>query len=109
MSNPWLKKNPWLSLWLSGANAVAGQARSQVAAEAKRATQRGLQDGVDAWTRIQQRHQGNRGNTQQRQALLGRVLCSTCRSAHGIAHERPCCRLAGLDVAGRCVRADGTM
>ena len=36
MSNPWLKKNPFLSMWLSGANRITGSARSQVAAEAKR-------------------------------------------------------------------------
>jgi hypothetical protein len=28
MKNPWLKKNPFMSMWLSGANAVAGKARS---------------------------------------------------------------------------------
>ena len=27
MKNPWLKKNPLMSLWLSGANKVAGAAR----------------------------------------------------------------------------------
>ena len=36
MRNPWLKKNPFMSMWLSGANKIAGSARSQVAAEAKR-------------------------------------------------------------------------
>ena len=36
MANPWTKKNPLLSMWLSGANAVAGRARSAAAAEAKR-------------------------------------------------------------------------
>ena len=36
MSNPWLKKNPFMSMWLSGANRIAGSARSQVAAETKR-------------------------------------------------------------------------
>jgi hypothetical protein len=36
MSNPWLKKNPFMSMWLSGANSVASRARGQVAAEAKR-------------------------------------------------------------------------
>jgi len=36
MSNPWLKKNPFMSMWLSGANKIAGSARSQVAAAAKR-------------------------------------------------------------------------
>jgi hypothetical protein len=36
MKNPWIKKNPLLSMWLSGANAAAGSARSRVTAEAKR-------------------------------------------------------------------------
>ena len=36
MANPWTRKNPLLSLWLSGANAVAGKARSAGTAEAKR-------------------------------------------------------------------------
>jgi hypothetical protein len=36
MKNPWTKKNPLLSMWLSGANAVAGSARSRATAEAKR-------------------------------------------------------------------------
>jgi hypothetical protein len=36
MSNPWLKKNPYMSLWLSGAHAVAGSARSRASAETKR-------------------------------------------------------------------------
>lgn len=36
MSNPWLKKNPFMSLWLSGANKVIGSARGQAAAAVKR-------------------------------------------------------------------------
>ena len=36
MKNPWLKKNPLMSLWLSGANKVAGAARGQAAAAVKR-------------------------------------------------------------------------
>ncbi|MDB5762489.1 MAG: hypothetical protein JWQ21_1484 [Herminiimonas sp.] len=36
MKNPWTKKNPLLSMWLSGANAVAGAARSRATAEGKR-------------------------------------------------------------------------
>jgi hypothetical protein len=36
MTNPWLKKNPWLSMWMSGANAVLGSARARATAEAKR-------------------------------------------------------------------------
>ncbi len=36
MRNPWIKKNPLMSMWLSGANAVMGSARSRATAEAKR-------------------------------------------------------------------------
>jgi len=36
MANPWLKKNPFMSMWLSGANSLANTARVRIAAEAKR-------------------------------------------------------------------------
>jgi hypothetical protein len=36
MSNPWLKKNPFMSMWLSGANSVAGSMRGHATAQAKR-------------------------------------------------------------------------
>jgi hypothetical protein len=36
MNNPYLKKNPFMSLWLSGANRIAGAVRGQAAAEVKR-------------------------------------------------------------------------
>ena len=36
MSNPWLKKNPLMSMWMSGANAVMGAARSRATAEGER-------------------------------------------------------------------------
>lgn len=36
MKNPWTKKNPFLSMWMSGANSVAGAARSRATAEGKR-------------------------------------------------------------------------
>ena len=36
MSNPWLKKNPYMSMWLSGANSVANTARGKIAGHAKR-------------------------------------------------------------------------
>jgi hypothetical protein len=36
MTNPWLKKNPFLSMWLSGANAAVGVGRSRVTAEVHR-------------------------------------------------------------------------
>lgn len=35
-SNPWTKKNPFMSMWLSGANSVAGAARAQATAAVKR-------------------------------------------------------------------------
>jgi hypothetical protein len=36
MHNPWLQKNPWLSIWLSTANSVAGSARGFATAELQR-------------------------------------------------------------------------
>ena len=36
MSNPWLKKNPFMSMWLSGANKMMGTARGQATAAVKR-------------------------------------------------------------------------
>jgi hypothetical protein len=34
MANPWFKKNPLMSMWLSAANAVAGRARGVASAKA---------------------------------------------------------------------------
>ncbi|MEO5697604.1 MAG: hypothetical protein ABIQ60_10785 [Burkholderiaceae bacterium] len=54
MSNPWLKKNPFMSMWLSGANSVANSARGRVTAEAKRqstaAVNQATSDMVTLWT-----------------------------------------------------------
>jgi hypothetical protein len=36
MKNPWTKKNPFMSMWLSGANAAIGSARGRATAESKR-------------------------------------------------------------------------
>lgn len=36
MQNPWLKKNPLMSMWLSGANRIAGTIRGHATAEARR-------------------------------------------------------------------------
>ena len=36
MKNPWLKKNPFLSMWMSGANRAAGTARAHATAAVKR-------------------------------------------------------------------------
>ena len=54
MSNPWLKKNPFMSAWLSGANKVAGSVRGKATAEAKRqmatATKNATNDLLSIWT-----------------------------------------------------------
>ena len=54
MSNPWLKKNPFMSMWLSGANSVANSARGRIAAEAKRqsatAITQATRDMFGIWT-----------------------------------------------------------
>jgi hypothetical protein len=34
VANPWMKKNPFMSMWLSGANAVGSRARGHAAVEA---------------------------------------------------------------------------
>ena len=44
MKNPWLKKNPFMSMWLSGANKVAGAARGLAAAAVKREATRASKD-----------------------------------------------------------------
>ena len=49
MRNPWLKKNPFLSMWLSGANAVAGSARGHAMRQAKAATTQASNDVARAW------------------------------------------------------------
>ena len=53
MSNPFLKKNPVMSMWLSSANAIAGSMRGHATAQAKRhvatATTKATQDVFDLW------------------------------------------------------------
>jgi hypothetical protein len=53
MGNPWLKKNPYLSLWLSGVNAMAGTAQGHARNAARRsataATRDMSQAMMDAW------------------------------------------------------------
>lgn len=36
MKNPWIQKNPFMSLWLSGANTLLGQARNQATTAVRR-------------------------------------------------------------------------
>ena len=54
MSNPWTKKNPLMSMWLSSANRVVGAARAQATGAAKRqatATQAdAMKQIVDFWS-----------------------------------------------------------
>lgn len=38
MKNPWTRKNPFLSMWLSGANTVMNTARGHAMAQARRET-----------------------------------------------------------------------
>lgn len=45
--NPWGKKNPFLSLWLSGANAVIGATRSQMTAAMQRHTDAAIREGTE--------------------------------------------------------------
>jgi hypothetical protein len=40
MNNPWIKKNPFMSMWLSGANAAIGSARGRATAEIQAPDQR---------------------------------------------------------------------
>ncbi|TFZ06142.1 hypothetical protein EZ313_05725 [Ramlibacter henchirensis] len=36
MSNPWARKNPFMSMWLTAANAAAGSARGHATSAARR-------------------------------------------------------------------------
>lgn len=53
MSNPWLKKNPFMSMWLTAANRAAGSARGQAVSAVRRqvaATQaEATRQVVDFW------------------------------------------------------------
>jgi hypothetical protein len=51
MKNPWVKKNPFMSMWLSGANKAAGAARGQIAASVKREATKASRDAGAAGTR----------------------------------------------------------
>ena len=50
MSQPWLKKNPFMSMWLSGANAVAGSARAQAQRQTGAAIQKATRYMFGLWT-----------------------------------------------------------
>jgi hypothetical protein len=53
MRNPWLKKNPFLSMWLSGANAMLGVTNAAAMSAVQRQTQAMMNETaravVDFW------------------------------------------------------------
>ena len=56
MSNPWLKKNPFMSMWLSSANRIAGSLRGQATAEVKRqvrgAATEATNENIKLWSAV---------------------------------------------------------
>lgn len=56
MKSPWTRKNPLLSMYLSGANAVAGAARGRAAAamrrQAKAMVTGGVRQMIDFWSDV---------------------------------------------------------
>jgi len=54
VANPWLKKNPLMSMWLSAANAAAGSLRAQAVDHLKRQAAttmtRATKDMLGVWT-----------------------------------------------------------
>lgn len=53
MTNPWTKKNPWMSLWLSAANTAAGGAKGRAVSAAKKqastAQTQAMRSVLDFW------------------------------------------------------------
>ena len=52
MKNPWIKKNPLMSMWMSGANAAIGHARGQVTAASKRQAAAVMAEGTKQMLRL---------------------------------------------------------
>jgi truncated hemoglobin YjbI len=50
LANPWSKKNPFMSLWLSGANAAVGRAGGHARAAAKRTQSALTKKAAALWT-----------------------------------------------------------
>jgi len=50
MKNPWTKKNPFMSVWLSAANSALGRARGPVAAEAAKQRAAMTKQATRFWT-----------------------------------------------------------
>jgi hypothetical protein len=51
MKNPWTKKNPFMSMWLSGANSALGSARGHATAAAKREIKKAASTGANVGTK----------------------------------------------------------
>jgi hypothetical protein len=52
MTNPWTKKNPFLSMFLSSANAAAGRARGLWAQQAKRNQTTAVKQATRSWAEL---------------------------------------------------------
>jgi len=46
MPNPWMKKNPYMSLWLSAAQRAAGTLRGHATAQARRQVKAAIAEAV---------------------------------------------------------------
>lgn len=46
MQNPWTKKNPFMSMWLSNANRIGGAARARMTAAARRQASKAMKEGA---------------------------------------------------------------
>jgi len=51
MKNPWTKKNPFMSMWLSGANSAIGKARGHATAAAKRESKKAASTATTVGTK----------------------------------------------------------
>ncbi len=49
MTSPWTKKNPFLSMFLSGANAAAGKARGTMMQQARRNQATAIKQATKSW------------------------------------------------------------
>jgi len=52
MPNPWLKKDPFMSMWLSGANRIAGSIRGHATALTKRQVNAAVTEAATANRKI---------------------------------------------------------
>ena len=69
MTNPWLKKNPFLSMWLSAFNTAAGAARghaiAQINRQAAAATTHASKAFTDAWLGVPSKPKARKRKTKR--------------------------------------------